>query len=183
MGACVLKCQAYLQQQSWMGRTSGQLKAPWFAMSLSRCLRFKRFVLFADCIDSWHLPAFLFYLSFLERPEGKSRKHEVGLTRDTGKVAASRLSCSPECFRVSLKRARALLEEFAWICCLWLWLKSPTTIWVKDNAGDEEEEVDLTDGLLPLSGPGRVKFQLPEWPLSASPPLDGKLLRLKASRR
>ena len=51
------------------------------------------------------------------------------------------------------------------------------------NAGDEEEEVDLTDGLLPLSGPGRVKFQLPEWPLSASPPLDGKLLRLKASRQ
>lgn len=44
---------------------------------------------------------------------------------------------------------------------------------------EEEEEVDLTDGLLPLSGPGRVKFQLPEWPLSASPPLDGKLLRLK----
>lgn len=47
-------------------------------------------------------------------------------------------------------------------------------------AGEEEGD-DLTDGLLPLSGPGRVKFELPEWPLSASPPLDGKLLRLKAS--
>lgn len=47
-------------------------------------------------------------------------------------------------------------------------------------AGEEDGD-DLTDGLLPLSGPGRVKFELPEWPLSASPPLDGKLLRLKAS--
>ena len=44
------------------------------------------------------------------------------------------------------------------------------------------EEDDLTDGLLPLSGPGKVKFQLPEWPLNVSPPLDGKLLRLKATQ-
>ena len=49
----------------------------------------------------------------------------------------------------------------------------------KSESQGEEEGDDLTDGLLPLSGPGRVKFELPEWPLSASPPLDGKLLRLK----
>lgn len=46
-------------------------------------------------------------------------------------------------------------------------------------AGEEGGD-GLTDGLLPLSGPGRVKFELPEWPLSVSPPLDGKLLTLKA---
>jgi len=44
-----------------------------------------------------------------------------------------------------------------------------------EKDGDEDEH----EGLLPLSGPGRVKFNLPDWPLSASPPLDMKLLTLR----
>lgn len=55
----------------------------------------------------------------------------------------------------------------------------PSSAILDGKKKEEGDEDDLTDGLLPLSGPGKVKFQLPEWPLSVSPPLDGKLLRLK----
>eukprot|EP00931_Biecheleriopsis_adriatica_P087319 TRINITY_DN61811_c0_g1_i1.p1 TRINITY_DN61811_c0_g1~~TRINITY_DN61811_c0_g1_i1.p1 ORF type:complete len:805 (+),score=178.21 TRINITY_DN61811_c0_g1_i1:25-2415(+) len=46
----------------------------------------------------------------------------------------------------------------------------------------EEDDGVPADGLLPLSGPGRVNFCLPEWPLASQPPLNGLLLTLKEAK-
>ncbi|CAE7883768.1 CPK2 [Symbiodinium microadriaticum] len=55
----------------------------------------------------------------------------------------------------------------------------PSASVLSGKKGSEEDSDDDAQGLLPLSGPGKVKFNLPDWPLGASPPLDRKLLTLK----
>eukprot|EP00439_Symbiodinium_sp_Y106_P079882 s723_g18.t1 len=55
----------------------------------------------------------------------------------------------------------------------------PSASVLNGKKGAEEDSDDDAQGLLPLSGPGKVKFKLPDWPLGASPPLDRKLLTLK----